>query len=144
MKIRITSVITPYENGVAVIEERQMLTEEAEGSLVLTENGGRLSYCQNTENGRVETVLSFPSSRESLTLTRVGAIGSHILLKKDEPHESVYEIPPYRFPMTATLTSLDNGLSFSGGRLRLSYKMLLGGEERSVSLLVTLMKEGDA
>ena len=142
MKIKITSVITPYENGIAVADGRQMLTETAEGSLTFAENGGRLSYSQNTENGKVETVLTFPPSRESLTLARVGAIGSKIVLEKDKPHESVYEIPPYRFPMTATLLSLDNRLSLSGGRLRLSYQMLIGGEEQSVSLLISVTKEG--
>ena len=86
--------------------------------------------------------MTFPPSRESLTLARIGAIGSKIVLEKDKPHESVYEIPPYRFPMTATLLSLDNRLSLSGGRLRLSYQMLIGGEEQSVSLLISVTKEG--
>lgn len=142
MEIRITSVITPYENGVAVAEGRQMLSETAKGSLTFDEHGGRLSYFQDTENGRVETVIIFPPTRESLTLTRDGAIRSRLVLKKNTPHDSVYELPPYRFPLTATLLSLDNGLTSSGGRLRLSYKMLLGGEEQTASLLIAVTKEG--
>lgn len=141
MDIKITSVITPYENGVAATDGRQMLQETAKGSLVLDGNGGKLTYSQQTESGRVDTVLSFPPSRDRVTLTRLGAIKSEIVLKEGLSHSSVYEIPPYRFPLTATLLSLDNRLSLMGGRLRLSYKMLLGGEEQAVSLLIAVTKE---
>lgn len=142
MDIKITSVITPYENGVAVAEGRQMLSETAEGNLVFDENGGILTYSQEKDGGKTDTVLTFPLSRERLTLTRNGAIKSNIVLEAEKPHDSLYEIPPYRFPMTATLLSLDNRLSLEGGKLRLSYKMILGGEEQTVSLLITVKKEG--
>lgn len=141
MDIKITSVITPYENGVASAEGRQMFSETAKGRLVFDENGGSLTYSQEKDGDTVDTVLAFPLSRDRLTLTRKGAIKSHVVLEAETPHDSVYEIPPYRFPMTATLTSLDNGLSVEGGKLRLSYKMILGGEEQTVSLLVTVTKE---
>lgn len=143
LHIKITSVITPYENGAPSAKERQMLHSTAKGSISVGDDGGVLSYTEESDGAVSETVIRFPASRDGLTLERTGAIESKIELFYGREHHSTYSLPPYSFPLSVTLSSLENTLSAEGGRLRLSYKMTLGGEEQSVSLLLLAEREVD-
>lgn len=141
LRIKITSVITPYENDTPLTEDRQMLRSTAKGTLSLGDDGGVLRYTEENEGAVSETVIRFPVSRNALTLERSGAIESKIELSAGRVHHSTYKLPPYSFPLSVALSSLENTLSERGGRLRLSYKMTLGGEEQGVSLLLLAESE---
>ena len=129
--VTVKSVIQNLDGGIPYGEDE--VTEAIVfGFMKPTENGFFLTYSEEADGGR--TVSDVVTEGERVTVRRRGAVESEMVFAVGESHDSLYEIPPYRFDMKVTATKIRNTLALGSGGLDLFYKMELGGAEKKVRL----------
>jgi uncharacterized beta-barrel protein YwiB (DUF1934 family) len=88
-----------------------------------------LSYKVKTEGGSVTTEL-IPEDG-AIRLVRRGAIASDLTFREGTSHKSLYTVAPYSFDMSVHTDSLAVRLDTDGGEVRISYRMEIGGAEKT-------------
>lgn len=115
------------EDEVTELQAPAMLKEEADGL--------SFTYTEQSEDAR--TVCHVTVTDTAVTVCRRGASVCDMHFGETDD-EGVYEVPPYRFPMTLHTLKLRPRLTADGGTLDIFYRMNLGGDERKVHLRMTL------
>ncbi len=107
---------------------------------IFSQNDGEclLSYSEDGENGKTHTRIRLPDDGGFVRIERTGAVNNRMTLIPGKEDMSVYEIPPFRFSLTAVPEHIENGITRSGGILRLSYRICLGGQKSHVALALTV------
>ena len=142
VRLHILSLVSELnDDGTRVEGGSRRVEETAHGEYTEGGSGGVIAYRTEDENGATESRILFPADRQSLVITRTGAVTSEIHLKAGLTHESEYGLLGYRFPLSVTLSSLRNTVGRAGGEIRLSYMMDIGGQRQRVSMQITVTEE---
>lgn len=105
----------------------------ASGFIHYTEDKLMLTYTENTDTGKVFSEITVESGKVSVT--RHGAIESCMVFFEDgTPHDSLYEIPPYKFDVRVRARKIRCSLTKNGGALDIFYDMRIGGADKSVRM----------
>ncbi len=99
-------------------------------------DGVSFTYTEQGEGGR--TVCHVHATASEVLVQRRGASVCDMRFGARDD-EGIYEVPPYRFPMTIHTTKIRRALTLSGGVLDIFYRMTLGGDDRRVHLRMTLV-----
>lgn len=144
--LHILSIVSELDDaGNKVDGGSRRVEETARGSFTASGTGGVIAYRTEDENGVTESRILFPEDRQSLVITRTGAVTSEMRLAVGMTHKSEYGVLGYRFPLSVKLISLKNVLNGEGiGDIRLSYTMDIGGQRQKVSMQITVVKGEDA
>lgn len=144
VRLHILSLVRETDDGGNRVEGGSRRVEEtAYGKYTESGTGGIICYRTEDENGATESCILFPEDRQSLVITRTGAVTSEMHLAPGVTHRSEYGLLGFRFPLSVTLSSLKNSVGKNGGEIRLSYAMDIGGQGQRVSMQITVTEEKD-
>ncbi len=138
VSVSTVTLLKPIEKASGASGEKERVSLSGVGYLLLSEESKTLVYESKEGDGVTETTLTL--AKRCAHIVRSGSSASDMWLCPDKTTESTYSVPPFSFPLAVTLHSLSDELSASGGRLRLSYRMELGGERSEVSFLLKIEK----
>ena len=105
----------------------------------------RLLWQREEEGIVTKTVLSFDAqARQTVSMQQTGGCESLMCFTPGEEQESLYRVPGAgEFALTVRTEQVENELSPTGGRLRLAYRMHLGGARQRIILTLTAAQDGD-
>lgn len=106
------------------------------GSLKIFEDEFKISYKEENEGGTVSCDILVTNSQ--VVVRRNGSIISTLVFCEQEPYETVYELPPYKFDMTVETKKIRSTLSENGGDLDILYEMSVGGAKKRTSMKITV------
>ena len=84
------------------------------------------------------THCSLTIDKNHVILSRKGAVECDIVFEEGNTYNCLYRVPPYAFDMIVTTAKIRNGLSDSGGELRLIYSMNIGGQDKKVRMKIKI------
>ncbi len=140
MTVETLTMLTPLDASGQKCGECERISLSGVGYLLLSSAGETLVYEGREGDTVTKTELVLENGRARIR--RNGGAASEMLFDPEKTTESVYGVPPFSFPLSLTLHSLHSELTAAGGRLRLTYRMTLGGESSDVSFLLRAERKG--
>lgn len=135
-RLEIYSVIETLDASGQPEGEPEVNTTAARANLRYDGGDLHLSYTQNSEGGSVIChLIAFADGKVSLS--QRGGIVSDILFSPGEECHTVYSIPPYKFDMTVRTDRVELSVGETPVRIKLTYTMNIGGEDRRTHLTLT-------
>lgn len=133
-RITLRSIIDNLSDTGLPSDDRECAESSATGTLTASERGAMLSFSEELEGGRIDTVIEILDGK--VRVCRHGAIESELLFTEGAAHSSVYGTPPFTFDMRIFTRKIRGGITEEGGRLDIFYDMEIGGAKKSVRMTV--------
>ena len=127
MRAAITVIGTQYTDG-----DRAEIRQQAVGMVRKTDEGYHIVYTAD----EMKTAVSVEPSQ--ITVSRVGAYSSVLILEAGQAHTCLYRTPYGTFDLTVTATKIENELTDGLGRLFLSYELDMGGATTQNEIEITV------
>lgn len=107
--------------------EPERVEQETEGCLERTAAGYTLTYLEGAATGLGGTRTTLELTQDRITLTRAGEVSAQMVFQPGAVHDSIYETPYGKLPMTVRTLSLKTDLNGAGGTVSIHYEIQLGG-----------------
>lgn len=103
----------------------------------VSEGGYTLSYAEEGEGGRVDTLITVNTGNGNfVTVSRHGALESELRFGDGLVYNTLYSAPPYSFDMQVRTVKIRNELTSDGGSLSIIYDMTVGGAKKHVRMKI--------
>ena len=132
VRVLIESCITAPDGTVDTLRQTHR------GSLHCASDGATsLRYTEESESGRTLSEVAVSPDGTRVTINRRGAVCTYMEFAAGKTHQTLYEVPPYRFDMEIACHTLRASMGMFGGQVRLEYTHRVGGEENRIAFLLT-------
>ena len=119
------------KNVVLSIQGRQRYEDQApevielttEGTMEFSNGGWDITYEESALTGLEGVTTIFRVEPDKVTLTRKGALNSHMVFQQGVPHDSLYQMPFGALLLTVNATSVFYDIVPDGGVIDLSYSI---------------------
>lgn len=138
--VKTVTLLTPLsEDGTRDEENRESLRFLSAGTYTEKDGLIAISYTENEGDAAVSTAVTvYPDGH--VEILRTGGVRAAMRFVQNKREESVYEVPPFAFPLAVTLTHALHNLKKGEGSLRLSYQMTLGGAKSEVAFQLSVTR----
>ncbi len=133
-KIRIESVIENVDQAGLPEGETERNVVDVSGFIHYTDDGILLTYSEENDGAVVYSDVSY--SGDEVWVKRRGALISELFFKEGVEHNSVYEVPPYKFDASVKTRRIKASFTDEGGELSLFYNMKIGGADKSARMRI--------
>ncbi|MBS7298225.1 MAG: DUF1934 domain-containing protein [Eubacteriales bacterium] len=136
------------ENAIITIISTQKSEEgsetcefSTEGTFYQRGNKFYLFYNENEEMEMANCSVMIIAEKEKVTMRRTGDFELKLTYIKGETENTVYYMPFGKMNMTQTTHSVSTDLSDSGGVIKISYTLIMGGGEQNNDIEIKVKRK---
>ena len=139
LTLTVNSVIDNLDAEGLVEGEPEINIFTTDGTLSVGDGELTVSFTERDEGGEAHSDILVRGGE--VTLTKSGAIHSHMHFSEGKSHNSLYRVGPYSFDMRVVTKRIRNTLTEDGGELQLIYSMCIGGQNKNVRMKITAKRK---
>lgn len=113
-------------------QEPEIIELVTEGTMDFVRGGWDISYEESALTGLEGVTTTFRVEPGKVSLTRTGALSSHMIFQEGIPHDSLYRMPFGALMLTVKATSVFYDIVPDGGVIDLSYNIQIEQSEAGV------------
>ncbi len=113
-------------------QEPEVIELVTEGAMEFVKGGWDISYEESALTGLEGVTTTFRVEPGKVTLTRKGALNSHMVFQEGVPHDSLYQMAFGALMLTVKATSVFYDIVPDGGVIDLSYNINIENTEAGV------------